>query len=146
MSRADLTADDRRSRSAPADSAISMQCDASNSVANVKAMLVFEGEPLVFSAAVTAAKAAATPAMETAECSRALSTLSLSFFFTVLLANSLLNHFPIDPVLRELIVTDFKTLPGCKKMKIKIKHLQNENRKMYFHPTETYVVDQDVKK
>lgn len=84
MSRADLTVDARRLRSAPADSANSIQCDASNSVANAKDMLIFEGGSLVLSVADIAAKAAATPAMETAVCTRALSSRSLSFFFTML--------------------------------------------------------------
>lgn len=40
----------------------------------------------------------------------------------------------------------FQDLAWLQKDKNKNQTLENENRKMYVHPTETYVVDQDVKK
>ena len=92
-----------------------MQCDARSSVAEAKAMFILELEPLEFPAAVTAAKAAASPAIDTAECIWAFSVRALSFFFTARLLNSLWwNHFPNDPVLGLL---EFTTFPDCKEAK-----------------------------
>ncbi|CAL5442015.1 unnamed protein product [Camellia sinensis] len=89
-----------------------MQCDARSSVADAKAELIFELEDLEFSAAATAANAAASPATERAAWIRAFSTRALSFFFRLLLLESL-NHLPNDPVLRAL--KEFTTLHGCNK-------------------------------
>lgn len=91
-----------------------MQCDAKSSVADAKAMLIFERDLPEFSSATTAAKAVASPAMERAECNLAFSNRALSFLFNVLLLVSFCrNHFPIDTVL--LALEDFVPLGGCQK-------------------------------
>jgi hypothetical protein len=93
-----------------------MQCDAKSSVADAKAMFILDPELLEFSAAATAAKAAASPATETVECVCAFSTRALSFFFNMLMLDSLWwNHFPNDPILRAL--AEFINLTGCNKEK-----------------------------
>lgn len=119
ISTADLTVAATRSRSAPANSAISTQYDAKSCVAEARATSILERQPpRGSSVAATAATAEANPAMDSAECTRAFSARARSFFLTETFALPCCfwcNHFPIAPILRQFPETT--VFPPCHRTK-----------------------------
>ncbi|KAL3818217.1 hypothetical protein ACJIZ3_004122 [Penstemon smallii] len=83
MPTADLTTEATSSCSAPADSANSMQYEATSSVADANAPLILEPELVVEFISVAFAKAAASPAIESTACMCAFSIRALSLLLSL---------------------------------------------------------------